>query len=354
MRKSAVAVAFVASFAFLNVYFAWDSGLLEWVSPALFYSVNAGIIQTDVAIWRLTDLARLTSYAYVVTDVEVLALIVILVTSAYRLGKSKGRVAALLRATQAASFCLAIYGLESVMLNCSQLFNHVSDFQSSFDFVPWFTNADMFASAFAILAGASMLYYVRLRQSRAVSAANPAASRELGRFLILFLSGLLLVVGGLVAIYYGGTWRLSYSSALSLGAEGGSTRPAYFHYLFASYTKCAAQLKLVSTLMSNGSCNLESADLTYVPFLAAGGISILLAMLVLKPPASLTSRKSELLSPLGRFTFGRTLPPAEVNLIVLCVEGLLVAALLTSAVSHLGLFNIPASCLIPPYLQMGK
>ena len=150
-------LVFETSLLLLNIFLAWDSRLLLAVSPPAFSVVYAAIRRQDLAIWGFSHLDRVTPYAYVVSDLEVLVLLAAVVASAAWLGRGRGLRAALLRSTGVGAGCLAAYEVELALLDPSQLFVHVTDFQSSFRFLPWFSNADLLACSLALLAADALL-----------------------------------------------------------------------------------------------------------------------------------------------------------------------------------------------------
>lgn len=356
----AASVVFATSFLLLNLYFAWDSRLLLAISPSVFSTVFASMKWEDIMLWNYFDLVRFTDYAYIVTDLEAFALLIVLIGSSAWLSRSRGLGAALLRSAQVAAFCLVIFEVELALFDCSEFFIHVTDFQVSFNLIPWFSNADMLFSAVVLLATSTFLLN---RQRLGRPGARPAVvsqapqrvtvdRRNLGRFLILFLFGILFVVGGWAVAYYGGVWRFSYSTISSV-AGNNATYAA--HYILTSYSQCHSQLRILSAITSNSSCSVSSLNSGQLTFVVLGGISMLMGLFALrKRPTVVAERVGGFLwlLPLVIPLFGGIIGYVEarekneasaLNMIVLGIETFLGLALLLSSINLIG-FNIPSAC----------
>jgi hypothetical protein len=157
MGGMAAKLAFSMSLAMLNVYFAWSSHLLRVVSPRLYEFVSRPIRLQDFAVWRYYDLAKFTTYTLVVSDFEALILLLVVMAGAAWLSSDRGRWFALMRAVQVAALCLVVFGVELGLFDYHEFYVHVTDAQLTFNFVPWFTNADMLVSAAAILAMSTLI-----------------------------------------------------------------------------------------------------------------------------------------------------------------------------------------------------
>lgn len=366
MRRTATTIVFATSFVLLNIYLAWAGRLLSAVSPTLFSIVYAPIFWSDMTVWSALHLSKVSPFAFIVTDFEVLALFLIMVVSAFRLSRSRGLGAAVLRSTQVSAVSLVVFEAELAFLDCKEFFIHMTDFQTSFNIIPWFTNADMLLCAFAVLSVSTLLLR-RLRLGSADSARmtiehSGKPTRMPPRFLILFLFGILLLVGGSILAYYGGVWRFSYSSASGMAGDNGvlGAASSSSHSILTSYTYCESQLKLLSNLANNSSCGLESLNLGELVFASLGGLSILLGVFaVLKPPRPLAEGVDKLQSLLARFipSLGRATAyvsawekESESNtaMVLLGIEVLLGVALFVSGAGLLGFLSIPSSCAVPP------
>jgi hypothetical protein len=357
MTKTTSAVV-VACFLLLNVYFAWTSGLLRAISISLFSIVNAPIQWQKMVLWTDLDLAKVSEFTYIVIDIECFILLIILMASCAWLNRGRGLGTMTMRATQVASFCLVIFGVELGLFDCSEFFIHVTDFQVSLNFLPWFSNADMLITSLAILISSTLLLdHSRLEARWARSALVSQIShrlvvdrRDLDRFLIFSLFGILFIIGGGVLAYYEGVWRLSYSDPSS---AAGSVISA--HYLLTSYSECRGQLRFVSGLASDSSCSFYSFNLGELAFLGLGIVSILGGQLALrKQPSFVTGdmrgllRMLTLVMPVLGGVFGHVMvtrdknKPSGTNMIILGIETLLMFAFILNSVHFMGSIGTPA------------
>jgi hypothetical protein len=103
--------------------------------------------------------------------------------------------------------------------------------------------------------------------------------RQIGIFLILFVSGSLLLAGGWALAYFGGVWRLS---APALAGDASLA-------LFKSYAQCGRFVgglqmlyPVFGSFASNASCSLYSLDSRGLTFAALGGASMRVGMVAFK------------------------------------------------------------------------
>jgi hypothetical protein len=354
---------FVGSFVLLNVYFAWDSRLLTAISPDLFSIVNAPIHWQIMALWKYFDLARFSPYAYIVADIENLALLIILVTSVAWLSRGRGFGAAVLRSMQVAALCLAIFGVELALLDCPEFSMHVTDFQESFNFLSWFSNADMLVASLAVLMASTLLLNrsrISIQWSRATVVGQEhhriiADRRDLSRFLILFLLGILFVVGGWAVAYYGGVWRYAYSTTSSIP---GNDDAYILNYVVTSYSGCLDQLRMASALAGGSSCSFDSFKPDGFAFVGLGAVSMVGGLLALKKRSTLVAEAVSrfwwvlaLVVPLaggavGYFVARDSNRASGISMALLGVEMLLLLVLLQIGISLVG-FNMTSACSLP-------
>jgi len=100
--------------------------------------------------------------------------------------------------------------------------------------------------------------------------------RQIGTSLILLVFGFLLLSGGWVLAYFGGTWRLSIEDAASLA-------------VFTNYAQCAgfvASLQIfphmLGSLAANATCSPYSLDAGGLTFVGLGGTSMLVGLIAFK------------------------------------------------------------------------
>jgi hypothetical protein len=103
--------------------------------------------------------------------------------------------------------------------------------------------------------------------------------RHVGLFLILFVSGSLLLAGGWVAAYFGGAWRLS---APALAGDASLA-------VFRNYSQCARFVgglqilyPMFGSFAANASCSLYSLDSRGLSFVGLGGVSMLVGLVAFK------------------------------------------------------------------------
>jgi hypothetical protein len=149
--------ALLASFSLLNVYFAYTSGVLRYVSPSLGSAVGRALLSECNFLWIAGSLAYFLPSYYVVLDLESLALLGTQVVSAFMLTRVLGVKRAALLSSQVASLSLAILGTEIAIFDNVQLSYHVTTTQALLSFFPWFSNADLLFSGLTILALSSCL-----------------------------------------------------------------------------------------------------------------------------------------------------------------------------------------------------
>lgn len=363
-------LSFLTSMAILQICFVWTSHLLSDISLPLDAALGR-VLDTEASFfWNSGHVAslfpsKMADYSpmNLMVDLEVLATLAVLMASVFVLYRTRGTRIAILRSTQVAALSLVVLEVELALLDCSEFFIHVTVFQLAFNFTAWFTNADMLLSAFAVLATSTLL----LKRSwpgspnpgRLVTFEHAKNSRRpLGRFLILFVFGTLLVAGGFTVGYYGGVWRLSYSSAAGTAGDNGVVGAASpsTHNILTSYSYCQSQVRTLSSLVNSPSCGLESLNLGELAFVAIGGISILLGVFALRgPPRLLAERIDRLRSLLARSvpSLGRAIGrvsawerdhASRTTMVLLSVEVLLGVALVVSGASILGFLRIPAAC----------
>jgi hypothetical protein len=156
--------ALLASFALLNVYFAWTSHLLSdashpfdaWLGKVIasqcqFLWVNGGLVDLFPSYFFYFP-----SY-YVVFDLESLALFGVLVASILLLNRDMGAKRAALLSLQVAALCFAILETEIAVFDRRELFFHVTSTQQMLRFESWFTNADLLVCALAVFAVTTFL-----------------------------------------------------------------------------------------------------------------------------------------------------------------------------------------------------
>ncbi|HUH99823.1 MAG TPA: hypothetical protein VLY65_02160 [Nitrososphaerales archaeon] len=109
--------------------------------------------------------------------------------------------------------------------------------------------------------------------------------REIGMFLILFVFGVLLLAGGWVQAYFGGTWQLT--SPTQAGASGGAAVNSLA--ILTSYAQCAGALAssqililLFGPLGRNASCSLYSLAPSGLPFVGMGVLSMLVGVVAFR------------------------------------------------------------------------
>ncbi len=357
----AASIVFVTSFLLLNVYLAWDSGLLRAIAPSLFSVVNGVIQWQDIALWKSLNLDKVSGYAYIVADLENLGLLAILIASSAWLGRGRGFRGALLRSAQVTSSCIVAFGVELGLLDCSEFFMHVTDFQESFNILPWFSNAYMLFTSMTVLVTSTLLLnHSRLEAEWSKPTIPSQAAhrvvvnrRNLDRFLVLILFGAFFIAGGWVLAYYGGVWLLSYSTA-------SSTTGNIPHHLLTSYSECQSQMRLLSTFPSNPSCSRASLNSGELAFVGLGGISMSVGLFDLrKRPTIVPERVSKrwwllaLSVPLlggvvGYFVAREKDDASRTGMILLGVETLLVAVLLLSGINLMGInATIASACSMP-------
>jgi hypothetical protein len=142
----AAKLAFAVSLVALNVYFAWTSLLLQWLSPWSFTQVDHFIRWQDIALFNdlhLNSLLGQSDLTQVVADFEALAAFLVLLASTAWLSGGGGYVRALLRTLQVGAFCLVLFGIELALFNYGYFYLHVTDAQVAYNVIPWFNNADM-------------------------------------------------------------------------------------------------------------------------------------------------------------------------------------------------------------------
>lgn len=361
----AARVAFAVSFVLLNIYLAWDTGLLRAISPALMDFVNAPIQWMNITVWTDLDLIRITPFAYIVTDFVVLALLITTLVSFAWLNRNTGLRGAVLRSGQVGALCLVSFGLQLGLLDCGEFTMHVTDFQVSFNVIPWFSNAHLLIASLSALAAITLVVNratVRTQWERVTSSGPPHGTvleerRDYARFAVLLFFGALFVAGGSLVGYYGGAWRLSYSNA-GIG-------PQSLHYAITTYSGCLNHLRLISALSSNPSCALDSLRPEGYLFIGVGGISILAGLFTLR------RRSAALTESAGRFwwlvavlvpllgavigykmTKDKNKRRSGLTLVIVSAEMLFVLALIVSAVD-LTSVDIAAACTLPgasPYM----
>src|ERR1700757_1629007 len=169
--------AAISSLVLLNIYLAWDSAFLRAISPDLFYLVNAPIQWQNMFLYQHLGLDKVSAYAYIVTDLENLALLLILVASVAWLGLGRGKGHALLRSTQVAALCIVSFGVQLWLFDCGEFSMHVTDLQESLNVFPWFSNADMLLTSLLVLATSTLLLnrmWLRTQWARATEGPVPS------------------------------------------------------------------------------------------------------------------------------------------------------------------------------------
>jgi hypothetical protein len=150
-------LALAFSFAALNLLFAWSSRVLATISQSLDSQLNWLSSPQNGLMWDGPYYFRLTTYLRMVAGIEGLSLIGLLVASVVLLNRYKGAWRALLSSMQVSALCLVILGGEIAVFDSRELYLHVSNFQASVNFIPWFSNADLLITGLAMLAGSSLL-----------------------------------------------------------------------------------------------------------------------------------------------------------------------------------------------------
>ena len=150
-------LAFMASFFMVNFYFAWSSSTFAPLSRTLENIVTEAIYVQDGFLLTGLGIRVLTGNTYVVADIEVLALLAVVMGSVFVLNLRGGRMAAILRSVRALAFCLVILGSEIALFDYRELFLHVTQTQVVVGLATWFTNADLLLFGLALFAATTLL-----------------------------------------------------------------------------------------------------------------------------------------------------------------------------------------------------
>ena len=145
-------LALILSFVSLNLYFAWSSSLVAFISHSAGSWLTNAIYSQDLYILAKMNLNVFTGDTYVVADVEALALLAAATSSLFLLSLDKGARRALLLSVRAAALSLMVLGAEIAIFDNREFFLHVTQAQVVLDVAPWFSNADLLLSAVMIFA----------------------------------------------------------------------------------------------------------------------------------------------------------------------------------------------------------
>jgi len=151
---------FVASFALLNVYFAWTSSAIKALSVTLELDMTRIIYNQDGSVLALLNLGVVTGNTYVVADLEALAFLTTVAASVLVMNFREGYRRAAVRALRAVAGCFVILGAEIALFDYKEFYLHATQTQSAFGWATWFTNADLFLVGLVLLA--STTYALRL------------------------------------------------------------------------------------------------------------------------------------------------------------------------------------------------